>query len=91
VKKNQPRNLCCNNPVSVQVILYKGSYWLLSLRMSKCIYRHVRLKKGHFVCTNTRACKLSTFLRTTGFSNIQTVAGIKTLRIPNLLLHEKKR
>jgi len=55
----------------IPVILYKGKYWTLSLRMSKCIYRHVRLRKG--------------------FENRQTVHGVVTLRIPQLLLNEKKR
>jgi len=55
----------------IPVIFYKGKYWTLSLRMSKCIYRHVRLRKG--------------------FENRQTVHGIVTLRIPQLLLNEKKR
>jgi len=55
----------------IPVIFYKGKYWTLSLRMSKCIYRHVRLRKG--------------------FENRQTVHGIMTLRIPQLLLNEKKR
>ena len=30
----------------VPAILYKGQYWTLSLRMSKCIYRHIRLRRG---------------------------------------------
>lgn len=30
----------------IPVILYKSKYWTLSLRMSKCIYRHIRLRKG---------------------------------------------
>ena len=55
----------------IPVILYKGKYWTLSLRMRKCIYRHVRLRKG--------------------FENRQTVHGVVTLRIPQLLLNEKKR
>jgi len=53
------------------VILFKEKYWTLSLRMSKCIYRHIRLSKG--------------------FNNIQNVHGVQTLRIPQLLLNEKKR
>lgn len=55
----------------IPVIYYKKQFWHLSLRMSKCIYRHVRLKKG--------------------FSNLQVLHGTQTLRIPSLLLHEKKR
>ena len=55
----------------IPVILYKEKFWTLSLRMSKCIYRHIRLRKG--------------------FDNTQTVHGIITLRIPQLLLNEKKR
>jgi len=55
----------------IPVIFYQGKYWTLSLRMSKCISRHVRLRKG--------------------FENRQTVHGIVTLQIPQLLLNEKKR
>ena len=55
----------------IPVILFKDKYWTLSLRMSKCIYRHIRLRKG--------------------FHNIQNVHGVETLRIPQLLLNEKKR
>ena len=55
----------------IPVILFKDKYWTLSLRMSKCIYRHIRLRKG--------------------FRNIQNVHGVETLRIPQLLLNEKKR
>jgi len=55
----------------IPVILFKNKYWTLSLRMSKCIYRHIRLRKG--------------------FHNIQNVHGVETLRIPQLLLNEKKR
>jgi hypothetical protein len=55
----------------IPVILFKGNYWTLSLRMSKCIDRHIRLRKG--------------------FDNIQNVHGVQTLRIPKLLLNEKKK
>lgn len=55
----------------IPAIYYKHKYWTLSLRMSKCIYRHIRLRKG--------------------FKNLQTVHGIKTLRIPQLLYNEKQR
>ena len=30
----------------IPAILHGSKYWTLSLRMSKCIYRHVRLRKG---------------------------------------------
>lgn len=30
----------------IPVIFFKGRYWALSLRMSKCIYHHIRLRKG---------------------------------------------
>jgi len=55
----------------IPVILFKSKYWTLSLRMSKCIYRHIRLRKG--------------------FDNRQMVHGVETLRIPQLLLNEKRR
>ena len=55
----------------IPVILHGDRYWTLSLRMSKCIYRHIRLRKG--------------------FKNIQTLHGIQTLRIPQLLYNEKQR
>jgi hypothetical protein len=55
----------------IPAILFNNKYWTLSLRMSKCIYRHIRLRKG--------------------FKNVQTIHGIKTLRIPQLLFNEKQR
>lgn len=30
----------------IPAIFYQDKYWSLSLRMSKCIYRHVRLRRG---------------------------------------------
>ena len=30
----------------IPAIFYQNKYWSLSLRMSKCIYRHVRLRRG---------------------------------------------
>jgi len=55
----------------IPAIFYQGKYWTISLRMSKSIYRSVRLRKN--------------------FSNEQTVHGVKTLRIPQLLFNEKQR
>ena len=55
----------------IPAILYQGKYWTISLRMSKSIYRSVRLRKG--------------------FYNMQTVHGVHTLRIPQLLFNEKQR
>ena len=55
----------------IPAILYQGKYWTISLRMSKSIYRSVRLRKG--------------------FYNVQTVHGVQTLRIPQLLFNEKQR
>jgi len=66
-----PKDDMDNCLTHIPVILFKGKYWTLSLRMSKCIYRHIRLRKG--------------------FNNIQNVHGVQTLRIPQLLLNEKKR
>jgi hypothetical protein len=66
-----PKDDMDNCLTHIPVILFKEKYWTLSLRMSKCIYRHIRLRKG--------------------FSNIQNVHGVQTLRIPQLLLNEKKR
>jgi len=66
-----PKDDMDNCLTHIPVILFKGKYWTLSLRMSKCIYRHIRLRKG--------------------FNNIQNVHGVQTLRIPQLLLDEKKR
>jgi len=66
-----PKNNNTGHAAHIPVICYRGQYWTLSLRMSKCIYRHVRLRRG--------------------FNNIQTVHGIQTLRIPQLLLNEKQR
>jgi len=66
-----PKDEMDNCLTHIPVILFKGKYWTLSLRMSKCIYRHIRLRKG--------------------FNNIQNVHGVQTLRIPQLLLNEKKR
>ena len=55
----------------IPAIRYQGKYWTISLRMSKSIYRSVRLRKG--------------------FYNMQTVHGVQTLRIPQLLFNEKQR
>lgn len=66
-----PKNNKSGHASHIPVICYRGQYWTLSLRMSKCIYRHVRLRRG--------------------FNNVQTVHGIQTLRIPQLLLNEKQR
>jgi len=66
-----PKNDMHNYHTHIPVILFKEKYWTLSLRMSKCIYRHICLRKG--------------------FNNIQNVHGVQTLRIPQLLLNEKKR
>lgn len=66
-----PKNNNTGHASHIPVICYRGQYWTLSLRMSKCIYRHVRLRRG--------------------FNNVQTVHGIQTLRIPQLLLNEKQR
>ena len=55
----------------IPVIRYKDKFWTISLRMSKSIYRSVRLRKG--------------------FKNLQTVQGVQTLRIPQLLFNEKQR
>jgi len=66
-----PKNDIDNYNTHIPVILFKEKYWTLSLRMSKCIYRHICLSKG--------------------FNNIQNVHGVQTLRIPQLLLNEKKR
>ena len=55
----------------IPVIRYKDKFWTISLRMSKSIYRSVRLRKG--------------------FKNVQTVQGVQTLRIPQLLFNEKQR
>jgi len=66
-----PKDDMDNCLTHIPVILFKEKYWTLSLRMSKCIYRHIRLRKG--------------------FDNFQNVHGVQTLRIPQLLLNEKKR
>lgn len=66
-----PKNNIGGHAAHIPAICYRGQYWTLSLRMSKCIYRHVRLRRG--------------------FNNVQTVHGIQTLRIPQLLLNEKQR
>ena len=66
-----PKDRLADCTSHIPVILFKDKYWTLSLRMSKCIYRHIRLRKG--------------------FHNIQNVHGVQTLRIPQLLLNEKKR
>lgn len=55
----------------IPVIRYKDKFWTISLRMSKSIYRSVRLRKG--------------------FKNLQTLQGVQTLRIPQLLFNEKQR
>jgi len=66
-----PKNNNGGHTAHIPAICYRGQYWTLSLRMSKCIYQHVRLRRG--------------------FNNVQTVHGIQTLRIPQLLLNEKQR
>ena len=71
VPKTDQMKLSHTCTTHIPVIFYKCKYWTLSLRMSKCIYRHIRLRKG--------------------FKNIQTVHGVKTLRIPQLLFNEKQR
>jgi hypothetical protein len=66
-----PKKGCEGQSGHIPSICFQGQYWTLSLRMSKCVFRSVRLRRG--------------------FSNIQTVHGIQTLRIPQLLLNEKQR
>lgn len=55
----------------IPAVRYANKFWTISLRMSKSIYRNVRLRQG--------------------FKNVQTVHGVQTLRIPQLLFNEKQR
>lgn len=66
-----PRDALGAFALHIPAIRYQGKYWTISLRMSKSIYRSVRLRKG--------------------FDNMQTVHGVQTLRIPQLLFNEKQR
>jgi len=41
-----PKDDMDNCLTHIQVILFKGKYWTLSLWMSKCICLHIHLRKG---------------------------------------------